>query len=62
MKNSCHKISAYLAEVLNNLCETNKNTCVHLYTHIQSQTHTQIHTEEADDKEFSNFKLLLAQH
>jgi hypothetical protein len=54
--------SAYLLGVLDNLCETNKNTRVHLYTQMQSQTHAQIHTEEADDKEFSNFKLLLAQH
>jgi len=36
--------------------------CAFVHTHSVTNTHTQIHTEEADDKEFSNFKLLLAQH
>ena len=65
-------ISANLVEVLDNLCKTNKNTnvcmCTHTHTHTHAvtnthtHTHTHIHTEEADDKELSNFKLPLAQH
>ena len=46
MKNSCHMISAYLVEVSDNLCETNKNTnvCIRIYIHTHTHAVTNTHT------------------